>query len=110
VSVILFQISTGTLMLIVTITIVAWFYKYLIATSTERMKDMMRRLALDPEIGNHGNAGTRAIMKEAQQRCRKCAAEDVCERWLVGDLRGSNTFCPNASVFRMFARAAEHTG
>jgi hypothetical protein len=32
-------------------------------------------------------------------RCRRCPVEDVCERWLAGELEGDNGFCPNANVF-----------
>ncbi len=104
-----FEISIAITMLVVSIAMLLGFNRYLAAASTSRMTDMMKRLALDPEIGTNGDSRTEAIMKEVRQRCRKCQAEDVCERWLLGEIKGRNSFCPNAHIFRMLARTAEHT-
>ena len=102
------QISIGIIMLVVGIGIVILFKRYLAGASTRRMTDMMKRLALDPKIGTRGDAQTEAIIKEVRQRCRKCASEDVCERWLAGDVKGRNTFCPNAPIFDMLAKTDSH--
>ena len=66
---------------------------------------MLKNAGLDPEIITQGT--TEVIIKEVRSRCRKCQAEDVCERWLEGKEIGENDFCPNAGVFRMLA---EHEG
>ena len=104
----MFEISVAIIMLVVSVAMLVGLNRYLAAASTSRMTDMMKRLALDPGIGTNGDPRTEAIMKEVRQRCRKCQAEDVCERWLVGKVKGRNTFCPNARTSRMLARTAAH--
>ncbi len=105
----MFEITIAIIMLVISVVMLVGINRYLAAASTSRMTDMMRRLALDPGIGTNGDSRTEAIMKEVRQRCRKCQAEDVCERWLLGEIKGRNSFCPNAHIFRMLARTAEHT-
>ena len=46
-------------------------------------------------------------MKEVRDRCRHCASEDYCERWLEGEVQGENQFCPNARVFRLLAKYSD---
>ena len=81
-----------------------WLKQYRAAASASRMADMMSYFALDPEIVTNGDPRVEAIMKEARERCWKCPATSVCEKWLVGKVKGRNTFCPNARTFRMLAR------
>ncbi len=105
----IFEISVAIIMLVVSVTMLLRFKKYRAAASTSRMIDMMSYFALDPEIRTNDDPQTEAIMKEVRQRCRKCQAKDVCEKWLVGKVHGRNTFCSNARTFRMLARTAGHT-
>jgi len=91
------QIIIAILMLGATITLLVTVRKYMAAASERRMVSMLESVGLDPAIASSGD--TEAIMKEVRQRCQTCATEDVCERWLVGDKRGDNVFCPNAKVF-----------
>ena len=101
-----FDISVAIMMLVVSVTMLVWFKRYRAAASNSRMTDMMSYFALDAEIVTNGGPRTEAIMKEVRQRCRKCQAKDVCEKWLVGKVHGLNTFCPNARTFRMLVRTA----
>lgn len=93
-------------MLVVSVTMLLWLKRYRAAASASRMTDMMSYYALDPKIGINGVPRTEAIMKEVRQRCRKCQAKYMCEKWLDGKVEGRNTFCPNARTFRLLARTA----
>ena len=104
-----FEISVAIIMLAVSVIMLLWFKRDPAAASTSRMTDMMSYFALDAEIGTNGDPRAEAIMKEVRQRCRKCQAKNVCEKWLVGKIHGRNTFCPNARTFRMLARTAGQT-
>lgn len=75
---------------------------YLNANSERRMLSMIKSVGLDPEIVTSGDMPT--IMKEVRQRCRSCATEAVCERWLQGNEEGDNSFCPNARVFEVLKK------
>lgn len=105
----MFEISVAIIMLVVSIAMLVGLSRYLAAASNSRMIDMMKNLALDPGIATNGDPRTEAIMKEVRQRCRKCQTEDVCERWLRGEIRGRNSFCPNAQIFRILARTEATT-
>jgi len=72
---------------------------YLSVASERRMRSMLERVGVDPAIVTSGDS--LQIMSDIRQRCHTCSTEDVCERWLAGEERGSNDFCPNASVFAM---------
>ena len=104
-----FEISVTIIMLVVSVTMLLCLKRYRAAASISRMTDMMSYYALDPDIGTNGDPRTATIMKEVRQRCRKCQAKDVCEKWLDGKSKRRNTFCPNARTFRMLARTAGHT-
>ena len=73
------------------------FRRYLAVNSERRMRAMLESVGLDSEIATSGEIST--IMKEVRQRCRSCASESVCERWLQGKKDDGNDFCPNAKVF-----------
>ncbi len=103
-----FQISVAIFMAVVCIALVVWIRTYINATSEWRMMHMLERAGLDPEIATSGD--TEAIIREVRSRCRKCQTEDLCERWLAGEEKGENTFCPNANIFRSLARTAGHAG
>ena len=78
------------------------FRRYLAVNSERRMRAMLESVGLDPEIATSGEIPT--IMKEVRQRCRSCASESVCERWLQGKKDDSNDFCPNAKVFDILGK------
>jgi hypothetical protein len=78
------------------------FRRYLAVSSERRMQAMLEAVGLDPEIATSGEIPT--IMKEVRQRCRSCASESVCERWLQGKKDDGNDFCPNARVFEVLRK------
>jgi len=69
------------------------------------MMQMLQYAGLDPKIATRGD--TKAIIKEVRRRCRRCQSEDLCRRWLAGEERGENDFCPNAQVFKELERAGK---
>lgn len=81
----------------VSLALVFAYRKYLAVNSERRMRAMLQSVGFDPEIVSIG--GIETILAEVRQRCRACATEGVCERWLAGDVQGDNDFCPNAKVF-----------
>lgn len=99
------EIVISVLMIAVAVVMIIQFQRYKTGASERRMKEMLKNAGLDPDIVTHGT--TEVIIKEVRSRCRKCQAEDVCERWLAGEETGGNEFCPNAGVFQMLA---EHAG
>ena len=101
----IFEIVIVVLMVAVACILVVSFTRYKAAASERRMKEMLKNAGLDPEVVSHGS--TEVIIREVRSRCRKCQAEDICERWLAGKEVGDNDFCPNAGVFKMLA---EHSG
>ena len=103
-----FQIIAAIFMVIATIALVVSFRKYKRATSEQRMVRMLVRVGLDPTIALSGD--NEAIMKEIRHRCRTCATEDLCERWLDDDVDGDNYFCPNAKVIDALQRTSGAVG
>ncbi len=101
----MFDISIAIILVAVAIAIVAWFLKYKAGTSERRMKEMLQRAGLDPEIATQVDA--ESIIREVRRRCRRCQSEDFCERWLAGEEGGDNSFCPNAQVFEELKRASQ---
>ena len=93
------QVLAGIAMFGITVAMIFGFRRYLVANSERRMLAMLESVGLDPEIATSGEIST--IMKEVRQRCRSCATESVCERWLQGNEDGDNDFCPNAKVFEI---------
>jgi len=106
----LFDITVAIVMVAVSLAMLVLFQRYLAAASARRMTCMMTRLGLDPGISARGGPQTEVIMKEARSRCRRCAAEDFCERWIAGKAEGDNDFCPNARAFDFLAGATGRTG
>jgi len=102
------QFLVAVVMVAVAIAIVFGFRRYLAMNSERRMRAMLQSVGLDPEIASIG--GIETIMKEVRQRCRACTSEDVCERWLDGEIQGDNDFCPNAKVFEKFREYRGDTG
>ncbi len=97
------QISVAIVMVGVTIAIMVWFRSSQAAASAGRMVAMMTRIGLDP---GSAMSGSSAIGKEARRRCTGCAREDLCGRWLAGEIEGSHSFCPNARIFHVLAVAS----
>jgi hypothetical protein len=72
------------------------------------MTAMMTRVGLDP--GTFDGWRTVAIRKVMRRRCITCPREGLCERWLAGEVEGSNSFCPNAQTFRTLTGANGQSG
>jgi len=93
----LFEILAAIFMVGAAFALVITYRRYLANSSERRMSGMLERVGLDPAVVKSGDKAK--IIKEIRQRCRHCATEDVCERWLAGEEGGDNDFCPNAKVF-----------
>jgi len=93
----MFDIGVALVMVAVVVALLLWFARYMGASSERRMTRMLMRAGVDPDIVARGDK--KAIIEDIRSRCRKCQAEDLCERWLAGKVEGENTFCPNAPIF-----------
>lgn len=93
----LLDIGVAVVLLAVVVILFAWFARNFGATSDRRMARMLVRAGVDPVVIMQGDK--RAIIEDVRRRCRKCRAEDQCERWLDGKVAGDNVFCPNAKIF-----------
>ncbi len=100
------QIGGAIVMVTVSIALLVWFLRYLGATSERRLMRMLKRAGVNPEIAAQDD--TEGIIKDVRSRCRKCRFEDLCERWLAGEVEGENTFCPNARIFSILTRTTGH--
>ena len=98
------QAFVGVAMIGVAMLLVVAIRAYMAAASERRMTSMLERLGIDPVIA--ATADNAQIVKEIRQRCHTCATEDVCERWLSGEVKGDNNFCPNANVFATLRETA----
>jgi len=98
----IFQIVAAILMSGVAIGLIMMFRKYMVTASERRMASMLERVGVDPAVASSGD--NEAIVKEIRQRCRTCAKEDLCERWLAGEEAGDNIFCPNSTVFNQLKK------
>ena len=103
----LFEIGVAIVMVAVSVALVVSFWRYLAAASGRRMVSMLTRAGVDPEVARHGD--TEAIIRDVRSRCRSCASEDLCDRWLDGKVEGDNSFCPNAQIFRTLRTATRRT-
>jgi hypothetical protein len=99
------QIIGAVVMVGVAVALLLAYRKYLAANSERRMLTMLESIGLDPAIVSTGGVG--AIMSEVRRRCRSCASEAVCERWLKGDEPGDNAFCPNAGLFAILKKQSD---
>ena len=93
----IFEIMIAVLMVAVSVIVVMWIREYMATASERRTMRMLMSVGLDPEIATRRD--TEAIMKEVRRRCQKCYKEGLCEKWLAGEVKGDNSFCPNARVF-----------
>jgi hypothetical protein len=107
-NVLLAQSLAGAEMAGVIAVLVLLYRRCLAAKSERRLLAMLDRVGLDPALESRGDVGTirdiEAIMKQVRQRCRTCSFANVCERWLQGEGRGNNDFCPNSGVFGPFRK------
>jgi Family of unknown function (DUF6455) len=94
------EIGIAAVMLVAAATLFAAFAGYFSASSENRMLRMLA--GTDARLLTRDDA--EASIEDARLRCRKCRAEDLCERWLAGKVAGDNSFCPNARIFRALAR------
>lgn len=101
------SIIVAILIVAVGVTLAVLYLRYLAANSERRMRSMIERCGVDIENATQDEID--AIIKDVRRRCRKCRSEDVCERWLTGEIKGDNSFCPNASIFSNLKGAATHT-
>lgn len=95
------MISAAILMVGVGAAILLWLRGDLAAGSARRMTGMMRRAGLDAAALVDPQA--KAMLKTTRRRCRSCPREDLCDRWLAGEVPGGNAFCPNAQTFHILA-------
>ena len=100
----LFEIGVAVVMVAVSVGLIVWFLRYMVAASRSRMMHMLARAGVDPEVVKHG--GTQAIIKDVQSRCLRCRVEGLCDRWLTGKVEGDHSFCPNAQIFRTLTKTA----
>ncbi len=104
----IFEILVAVLMVAVSVIVVMGIREYMANVSERRTRRMLTSVGLDPEIATRRD--TKAIMKEARRRCQKCPKEGLCENWLAGEVKGDNSFCPNARVFDHLQKTAGRTG
>jgi hypothetical protein len=100
-----FQVVAAMATIAIAVAMMLGFRRYLAVNSERRMRMMLESVGLDPEIATSGEIPT--IMKEVRQRCRSCAIESVCERWLEGKKDDGNDFCPNAKVFEVLRKHSQ---
>jgi hypothetical protein len=104
----LFQILAAVLMVGVVLTLIIATRRYMAYASERRMLSMLECAGIN--VADISGSDTETIMREIRQRCRTCATEDVCERWLAGEVVGGNSFCPNAKVFETLSKTIDATG
>ena len=93
------DVGTAILLVFVATALFVWFCKQLEAASRSRLRRMMAHYGLDPDKLANSDAGTGLDMHAVRSRCRRCPVENVCKRWLAGEIAGDNSFCPNAKLF-----------
>lgn len=100
------QISAAVIMVGTAAAAIVWLHSSQTAASARRMKGMMTRVGLDYGTDALAEPRTKAIVQQARRRCMRCACEDLCDRWLAGEVKGDNTFCPNRQIFRHLTETA----
>ncbi len=93
----MFEIGIAIALVVIAAVLVSLFLKYKAGASERRMMDMMRSAGLDPDLARYGDH--EAIISAVRKQCRRCQSEDLCERWLKGEVAGDNEFCPNRQIF-----------
>jgi hypothetical protein len=77
-------------------------WRHLLA-SESRLRRMMESCGVDRNTAEHADQLLKVDMHAVRDRCRHCPATGLCDHWLNEDAATSNSFCPNASVFRTAA-------
>lgn len=95
----LFDLGIAVLFVATAAVLVLWFRRKLIHDSMSRMYRMMTKVGVYPKNFSRYDESADLDMKVVRSRCRMCPSEDVCERWLAGEIEGDNGFCPNAKIF-----------
>ena len=93
------DIGIAILLVVVATALIVWFCRTIEAASRSRLRRMMAHYGLDPDKLANSESGTGLDMNAVRSRCRRCPVENVCERWLAGEIAGDNGFCPNAKIF-----------
>ena len=91
-----FEIGIALMMLAISVAMVVAFQGFLRAGTVRRLTRMLRRVGLNPDLMARKGPESAAVIQEIWQRCRNCSVEGHCERWLNGEVAGTNAFCPNA--------------
>lgn len=99
------DMGTAILFVVIAAALIVWFRAKLVSGSLSRMRRMMTSGGLDPDKFASSDAGAGLDIQAVRTRCRMCPAEDLCERWLAGEVAGDNGFCPNAKIFGGVVRA-----
>ncbi len=99
------DMGTAILFVVTAAALIVWFRAKHVSGSLSRMRRMMTSVGLDPDNLASSDAGAGLDMQAVRTRCRMCPAEDLCERWLAGEVAGDNGFCPNAKIFGGAVRA-----
>jgi hypothetical protein len=92
----LLQLIVAAAMVALALFLVWRLVEYKRAGSDRRLRAMLTWAGIDPALV--AAEASQPVLKQLRRRCRRCAAEGVCERWLSGELRGGNEFCPNAAA------------
>jgi len=98
------DMGTAILFVVIAAALIVWFRAKLASGSLSRMHRMMTSVGLDRDKVASSDAGAGLDMQAVRTRCRMCPAEDLCERWLAGEVAGDNGFCPNAKTFGAVVR------
>ena len=93
------DIGTAIFLVIATIALFVAFCRFVEAASRNRLRRMMASVGLDLDNIEDSDSGTGLDMNAVRSRCRRCPVENVCERWLAGEIAGDNSFCLNAKIF-----------
>lgn len=96
------EILTAALVLAVAATLFWLARRYRAAASNRRMRAMMLKVGLDPDIDL--SQDLEDVVQSIRRRCYQCGAVGECEAWLEGGGKGARDFCPNARVFDILLR------
>ncbi len=94
------QIGIAIIMVGVACAGVVWLFTSQASASIGRMMAMMERAGLNSRPSALDDPRTTTLRNEARRRCRRCSREELCDRWLAGEVEGDNSFCPNAQTFQ----------
>ncbi|MBT4888583.1 MAG: hypothetical protein HON65_03405 [Rhodospirillales bacterium] len=98
-----FNLALAIGMVMMIAVLFGWARRTGTTASVRRMMNMMARVRVDPRVSTDTDPDVMYLMKNARRRCVKCPSEGLCEKWLAGEVKGANTFCANASLFKKMA-------